>query len=68
MEQDEVTAYSFGIDIYRDEDGQYQYGVFQEFDTEDEEESLQLLESGGAATLAEAAEMAGNSIRTLFVT
>lgn len=64
---EEITAYSFSVEIFMTEEGTFGYGVFQEFESEDEEPNLQLLETGGSDTLHEAAEMAANSIKTLFV-
>jgi hypothetical protein len=61
----EVGSYCFDVQIYVNEFGKYEYGVSQEFEI-DGEESWELLESGSADTLAEAATMASNSIRTLF--
>lgn len=66
---DEVVAYSFAVDIYKNEEGKFAYGVFQELiGSEDSEDDygLELLESGEADTLKEAADMAGRSIKTLF--
>ena len=64
---DEVISYSFAVDISKNEDGKYVYGVFQEFVGEDMDDTdLELLESGEADTLKEAADMAGRSIKTLF--
>ncbi|WMI33874.1 hypothetical protein SEA_PATELGO_191 [Streptomyces phage Patelgo] len=62
---EEIVSYSFAVDIYKNESGTYTYGVFQELESDDDDE-LQLLESGEADTLAEAAEIAGRSIKTLF--
>ena len=62
---EEILSYSFAVDIYLTESGAYAYGVFQEIES-DTEDDLQLLETGEADTLAEAAEMASKSIRTLF--
>lgn len=66
MNEDEVVCYSFAVQIFKNEEGRFHYGVFQEIESEDEDE-LQLLETGGADTLAEAAEMVGKSLKTLFV-
>ena len=62
---EEIVSYSFAVDIYKNESGTYTYGVFQEIES-DEDDELQLLETGEADTLAEAAEIAGRSIKTLF--
>jgi hypothetical protein len=65
---EEITAYSFSVEIFKTEDGKFGYGVFQDFESEDKDElNLQLLETGGADTLVEAATMASDSIKTLFV-
>ncbi len=61
---EEIVSYSFSVEISRSEDG-YAYSVIQQIESLEEDE-LQLLESGEADTLAEAAEMAGRSIKTLF--
>lgn len=57
--------YSFAVQIFKNEDGTFNYGVFQEIESDTEDE-LQLLETGGADTLAETADMVGKSLRTLF--
>jgi hypothetical protein len=62
---EEIVSYSFAVDIYKTDAGTYAYGVFQELESETEDD-LQLLETGEADTLAEAADMASKSIRTLF--
>lgn len=62
---DEVISYSFAVDIYRNDNGTFTYGVFQEIESEDDDD-LVLLETGEADTLKEAADMAGKSINTLF--
>ena len=62
----EVESYCFDVQIFRNEEGKYEYGVSQEFETEGEEPVWELLERGAGDTLAEAAKMASNSIRTLF--
>jgi predicted HTH domain antitoxin len=64
---EEIVSYSFAVQIYKNDSGTYTYGVFQELESETEELELQLLEAGEADTLAEAAEIAGRSIKTLFV-
>ena len=61
----EVISYSFSVQIFKNESGLYSYGVFQEVESDTSNE-LQLLESGEADTLAEAAETVGRSIKTLF--
>lgn len=61
----EVISFSFVVDIYRADNGKFEYGVLQEIETEDDDD-LQLLERGEADTLLEAAEMASKSIKTLF--
>lgn len=58
---EEVVSYSFAVDIYKTENGTFEYGVVQEVD-----DDFQLLERGEADTLIEAADMASRSIRTLF--
>jgi hypothetical protein len=65
MNEEEIVSYSFAVQIFKNEEGKFHYGVFQEIESEDEDD-LQLLETGGADTLAEAAEMVGKSIKTLF--
>jgi hypothetical protein len=63
----EVESYCFDVQIFKNEHGKYEYAVSQEFETDDmSEPDWQLLESGEGDTLEEAAQMAGNSIRTLF--
>ncbi|QIN94120.1 hypothetical protein PP459_gp113 [Streptomyces phage Wakanda] len=62
----EVESFCFDVQIFRNEDGKYEYAVSQEFETEGEEPDWELLETGAGDTLEEAARMAGNSIRTLF--
>lgn len=62
---EETVSYSFAVQIYRNESGTYTYGVFQEIESEDEDD-LQLLEVGEADTINEAAEMVGKSLKTLF--
>lgn len=62
---EETVSYSFAVQIYRNESGTYTYGVFQEVESE-EEDDLQLLEVGEADTINEAAEMVGRSLKTLF--
>lgn len=62
---EEVISYSFSVQIFKNESGLYSYGVFQEVESDTSNE-LQLLESGEADTLAEAAETVGRSIKTLF--
>lgn len=62
---EETVSYSFSVQIYRNESGTYTYGVFQEIETE-EEDDLQLLEAGEADTINEAAELVGRSLKTLF--
>jgi hypothetical protein len=63
---EEIISCSFAVQIYRNDSGTYTYGVFQEIESETEDD-LQLLEAGEAGTIEAAAEMAGNSIKTLFV-
>lgn len=63
---EEVISYSFAVEIFKTEEGKFGYGVFQEFESDDDERNLQLLETGGADTLVEAAEIASRSIKTLF--
>jgi len=65
MNEEDIVTYSFSVQIFKNEDGRFHYGVFQEIESDTEDE-LQLLETGGADTLAEAAEMVGNSLKTLF--
>jgi len=65
MNEDEITTYSFAVQIVKNEDNKFNYGVFQEIESETEDE-LQLLETGEADSLAEAAEMVGHSLKTLF--
>lgn len=62
---EETVSYSFAVQIYRNDSGTYTYGVFQEIESEDEDD-LQLLEVGEADTINEAAEMVGRSLKTLF--
>ncbi len=63
----EIDAFCFDVQIFRNENGNFEYAVSQEFETDDlSEPEWTLLESGEGDTLAEAAKMAGNSIRTLF--
>lgn len=62
---EEVISYSFSVQIFKNESGLYSYGVFQEVESDTSNE-LQLLESGEADTLPEAAETVGRSIKTLF--
>jgi len=62
---EETVSYSFAVQIYRNDAGTYTYGVFQEIESE-EEDDLQLLEVGEADTINEAAEMVGKSLKTLF--
>lgn len=62
---EEIEAYSFDIHIFKNEDNQYEYSVSQEFETDDDM-NWELLESGEASTLEEAARTAAHSIRTLF--
>lgn len=65
MNEEEIVSYSFAVQIFKNEDDKFNYGVFQELESDDDDE-LQLLETGEADTLAEAAEMVGSSIKTLF--
>lgn len=65
MNEEDIVSYSFAVQIFRNEDDRFNYGVFQELESDTEDE-LQLLETGEADTLLEAAEMVGNSIKTLF--
>lgn len=62
----EVISYSFAVDIYKNDNGGYTYGVFQEIEADDDDFDLELLETGEADTLQEAATMASKSIKTLF--
>jgi len=63
---EEIISYSFAVQIYKNDSGTYTYGVFQEIESETDVE-LQLLEAGETDTIEQAAEMAGTSIKTLFV-
>jgi hypothetical protein len=64
----EVEGFFFTVEVFKNEFGKFEYAVSQEIETDDESEpEWQLLESGEGDTLEEAAYMASNSIRTLFV-
>lgn len=62
---EETVSYSFSVQIDRNDSGTYNYAVFQEVQTEDDDD-LQLLESGEADTIDEATELVGSSLKTLF--
>lgn len=57
-----MESYSFAVEIFKNGDDKFSYGIFHEVNDE-----LQLLESGEADTLIEAAETAGRSMKTLFL-
>jgi hypothetical protein len=64
----EIEAFCFDVQIFKNENGKYEYAVSQEFETDDlSEPEWTLLESGEADTLEEVAKMASSSIRTLFI-
>jgi hypothetical protein len=65
MNEEEIISYSFAVQIFKNDADKFSYGVFQELESETEDD-LQLLETGEADTLAEAAEMVGSSLKTLF--
>lgn len=65
MNEEDIVTYSFAVQIFKNEEGRFHYAVVQEIESDTEDE-LQLLETGGADTLFEAAEMVGNSLKTLF--
>ena len=63
-----LESYEFVVSVNLRDNGKFEYAIMQEFYEGDcGDPDWELLESGEADTLEEAADMAGKSIRSLFV-
>jgi hypothetical protein len=61
-----MAEYCFDVQLYDTEGGMVGYQISQEFVDDNGETEWQLLESGEAATMPDAAILASNSINRLF--
>jgi len=64
-EVNDFEVYEFNVQIWKDEESKWSFGICQEFESEGSDD-FEPLESGQADTLEEAARLAGDAIRRVF--
>ena len=62
----EFDTYTLNVQIYKDENGAWSYGICQEFEDYDESE-FQVLESGSSDDLQTTVELAADGVKRLFI-
>lgn len=65
MEEANFELYEFNVQIWKDEERKWSFGICQEFESEGSDD-FEPLESGQADTLEDAAHLAGDAIRRVF--
>lgn len=66
METNEIERYDFFVSVYKSENDDYEYLIGQEFEGEDGREEVEFIERGSSDTLAGAAILAAEGVKSVF--